>query len=89
MNINEINQAIMFGKLTNEQLNSVIMAIKFARGELAKQARYTFNIGDPVKFVGKTGNYETGRIVKMNRKRFVVEVGYTRWNVPMNLVSAA
>jgi hypothetical protein len=89
MNINEINQTIMFGKLTNEQLNSIISAIKYARGELAKQARYAYNVGDSVKFVGKSGGYEVGRIVKMNRKRFVIEVGYTRWNVPMNLVSAA
>ena len=36
LSITEINHAIMFGDLTNDQLNSVVEAIKFARGRLIK-----------------------------------------------------
>ena len=34
MNVKEINSAIMFGNLTNDELSTVIDAVKFARAQL-------------------------------------------------------
>ncbi len=40
--IQQINSAIMFGNLSNVELESVISAVKFARASLAKQNKRTF-----------------------------------------------
>jgi len=37
--IQQINQSIMFGDFTDDQLNSIISAVKFARGCLAKSTK--------------------------------------------------
>ncbi len=50
MNVKEINSAIMFGNLTNDELSTVIDAVKFARAQLAQQKKRSFSVGDSVKF---------------------------------------
>ncbi len=41
--IQQINSAIMFGNLSNVELNSIVDAVKFARTQLTKQNRRAFN----------------------------------------------
>jgi hypothetical protein len=41
--IQQINSAIMFGNLSNVELESVISAVKFARASLAKQNKRANN----------------------------------------------
>ena len=85
--IQEINSSIMFGSLTNEQLNSIISAVKFARGNLIKQARRSVTIGSTVKFVNsRTGQTEVGKVSKIMTKNVVVDTGMTRWRVPANML---
>lgn len=87
--IQEINSSIMFGTLTNEQLDSVISAVKFARGQLAKTNKRQFSVGSKVKFTSsKSGRDLYGKVVKVAIKYITVDCGVDRqWRVPANMLS--
>jgi hypothetical protein len=86
--INEINQSIMFGKWTNEHLESMLMAVKFARSQLGKQNKRSFMVNDTVKFVAR-GREVRGQVVKIMQKNVKVREGMTVWRVPANMIEAA
>jgi len=87
--IQQINSTIMFGSLTNEQLDSIISAVKFARAGLAKQNKNAMPVGSEVQFTSsRTGQTWIGVVKKVNRKNMVVQVGSRLWNVPANMVKA-
>ena len=50
MNVQQINTAIITGTFTNDELSSIIDAVKFARSRLTQQARFTLRVGSEVKF---------------------------------------
>ena len=88
--IQEINSAIMFGNLTNDQLTSVVAAVKFARAQLIKQNRRTFTIGAAVKFTNsRTGRTEIGSVTKVMLKNVLVKTATAQWRVPANMLEAA
>ena len=85
--INQINQAIISGQFSNDQLNSIAMSIKFARQELTKQNRRSLKIGSDVKFLnGRTGQYIVGKVTSIKTKNVIVGVGLTNWRVPANML---
>ena len=85
--IQEINSSIMFGDFTNEQLNSIVAALKFRRAQLTKIKVRSFFNGDNVKFVHpKTGRVHLGVVSKVKIKFVSVREGNTTWNVPANLL---
>ncbi len=87
--IQEINSSIMFGDLSNDQLNSIVSAIKFRRAQIAKQAVRTFWNGDRVKFVHpKTGQVHVGTVSKVAIKYISINAGGLVWRVPGNMVTA-
>ena len=89
-NIQEVNSSIMFGDFTNEQLNSIISAVKYRRAQITKVAVRSFMNGDAVKFVHpKTGRVHLGVVSKVKIKFVSVREGNTNWNVPANLLEAA
>jgi hypothetical protein len=85
MNISEINQAIMFGTWTDEQLNSMVMAIRYNRAQLVKKTKWTLSVGDTVKFVAR-GREVRGKVVKIMQKNIKVQEGLTVWRVPANML---
>lgn len=88
--IQQINSKIMFGSFTNEQLNSILMAVKFRRGQIVKETKRALMLGDVVKFTHpKTGLTHQGNVVKINIKNVKVRQGFTTWNVPANLLTVA
>jgi hypothetical protein len=85
--INEINQAIISGQFTNDQLSSIAMSIKFAREQLTKQNRRSLTIGSDVKFVNsRTGQYVLGKVAAIKTKNVIVNAGFTNWRVPANML---
>lgn len=87
LSIQDVNRSIMFGDFTNEQLDSVISAIKFARGQLARQNKNAMPVGSTVQFTSnRDGQTWIGLVKKINRKNMVVQVGSRLWNVPANMV---
>ena len=88
MDIAQINSAIIGGKFTNEQLDSITQAIRFARSQLATATKFSIVKGDTVKFTNsRTGLVLTGPVVKINPQRTQVKVGFQIWNVPHNMLT--
>jgi LysM repeat protein len=88
--IQEVNTAIMFGNFTNEQLNSIVSAVQYARTQLGKQKIRSFTKGDTVKFHStKRGITVTGTVTKVAIKYVTVKDGVMLWKVPANMLEAA
>ena len=88
--ISAINGAILAGNFTNEQLNSIGDAIRFARAQLGQQNKYTLRVGTKVKFTNsRSGIVMTGDVQKINRKFVIGNTGVTNWRVPASMLSAA
>jgi hypothetical protein len=88
--IQEINTSIMFSGLTNEQLNSVMTAVKYARAQLGKEKIRSFGRGDAVKFTSsKTGMTMIGTVSKVAIKYVTVSTQQGLWKVPANMLEAA
>lgn len=92
MNIQEINSSIISGNFTNEQLDSIVMAVKFARNQIAAQNKQSLNVGNNVKFTSsRSGETVFGTVQKVNRKFIVVNESGKRnltWRVPANMLEA-
>jgi hypothetical protein len=87
--IKDINSAIMFGDFTNEQLNSIISAVTFARAQLACQNKNTYSVGTEVKFTSsRTGQTMIGLVQKVNRKNMLIQVGSRLWKVPASMLQS-
>jgi hypothetical protein len=93
--IQQINSAIMFGNLTNTELESVIDAVKFARSQLTQQNKRSFRLGDTVKFTStKRGITVTGTVKKIAIKYITVQESNngglvsSLWRVPANMLEA-
>ena len=89
MNIMQINTAILEGGFTNNELTSIIDAVKFARARLTEQSKRSLTIGDNVKFTSsKTGRTMVGTVTKIAIKYVTVSVpGWGSWKVPANMLS--
>jgi len=92
MNIKEINTAIMQGDFTNEQLNSIGDAIRFARAQLVVRNKSALTIGSNVKFTSSTRGTISGVVKKINRKFIIVDSSKpgsfinSVWRVPANML---
>ena len=88
MNIKQINTAIMQGDLTNEELNSINDAIRFARAQLVVRNKSVLTIGSNVKFTSSTRGTISGVVKKINRKFIIVDQPsqHRSWRVPANML---
>ncbi len=88
MNIDRINSAIIQGNLTNDELTTVIEAVKYARSRLQKQVKNALMIGDNVNFTSsKTGQNMTGVVTKIAIKYVTVKTLQGAWRVPANMLT--
>jgi small-conductance mechanosensitive channel len=88
MNVQQINTALIQGSFTNEQLSSVIDAVKFARSRLAQQTKYSLRVGDTVEFTSsKNGMTYTGTVQKIAIKFVTVKTAQGLWRVPANMLA--
>ena len=91
----QVNAAILAGSFTNEQLNSIGDAIRFARAQLANQVKFTLVKGSKVKFTSsRSGQTILGTVEKVNRKFVIVRENKPgslvagSWRVPANMLEA-
>ena len=88
MNIKEINTAIIQGNFTNDQLSSIIDAVKFARARLTEQTKRSLMLGDTVSFTStKLGRNMTGTVTKIAIKYITVKTAAGLWKVPANMLN--
>ena len=90
--INDINSTIIAGNFTNDQLDAISLAVKFARNQLVTKNKRSLLSGDSVKFTSnRTGELVLGTVQKINRKFIVVRENGNRnltWRVPANMLEA-
>ena len=88
--IKDINSAIIAGSFTNDQLVSIIDAVKFARSQLTQQTKRSLSTGATVKFTStKNGVTYTGTVDKIAIKFVTVRPAQGLWKVPANMLVAA
>ncbi len=88
MNVQQINTALITGSFTNQELMSVIDAVKFARTRLNQQTKSSLRVGDSVEFTStKTGQTMTGFVTKIAIKYVTVKTINGLWRVPANMLS--
>jgi transcription elongation factor len=82
----------MQGDLSNEELNSIGDAIRFARAQLVARNKSVLSIGSKVKFTSSTRGTISGVVKKINRKFILVDTqnpgSFTSgvWKVPANML---
>lgn len=90
MNASQINTAIVTGTFTNDELASIIDAVKFARSRLTQQVKFTLRVGAKVKFHSSKRNQTIeGTISKMAQKYATISTAQGLWRVPMNMLETA
>lgn len=87
MDAKAIVSEIMSSKLTNDDLNQIVDAIKFARSRLTSQVKFQLRVGDKVKWSSsKASSPGQGTIVKIAIKYVTVDTVTGRWRVPANML---
>ena len=90
MSIQTVNAEILAGNFTNEQLGSIIDAVKFARARLTDQTKRSLRLGGAVKFTSnKTGITLQGTVDKIAIKFVTVRTPQGLWRVPANMLETA
>ena len=88
MSIQTVNAEILAGNFTNEQLSSVIDAVKFARARLSEKNKRSITLGSNVNFTSsKTGQNLTGVVMKIAIKYVTVKTVQGLWRVPANMLT--
>ena len=88
MNITQVNQAIMYGNFTNDELSSIIDAVKYSRARLTREVKRGLAVGDNVNFTStKLGRNVTGVITKIAIKYVTVRTATGLWRVPANMLT--
>ena len=95
ISITEVNQAIMFGDFTDEQLRSIGAAVTYRRNQILSANKRQLAVGSKVKFVGRQGRTVIGDVQKINRKFIIVReqancsnssIFPVNWRVPGNML---
>lgn len=90
MDIKQINTAIMQGDWTNDDLNSMIEAVKWRRAQLAKTVKFSIKPGTQVRFTSqKMGGVVSGTVESVKIKFATVNTAKGRWRVPINMLETA
>jgi len=90
MSIQSINTEIIQGNFTNDELNSILDAVKFARSRIVQKNIFTMRAGANVKFTSsKTGVTVKGTVSKVGRKYVTVSTQQGLWRVPANMLESA
>ena len=88
MSIQSINAEILAGNFTNDQLTSIIDAVKFARARLGDANKRALRVGQRVSFDStKLGRNVTGDVTKIAIKYVTVKTAQGLWKVPANMLT--
>ena len=90
MDIGTLNGLIMKGNYSNDDLNSIMDAVKYARSKLGRAKLRSFGVGDQVKFTSnRNGRVYQGVVEGVKIKNVIVTTALGRFRVPANMLEAA
>jgi ribosomal protein L35AE/L33A len=88
MNAEQIKFEIMGSKFSNDQLNEIVDAVKYARARLTERNKRGMRLGDQVSFTSsKTGRVMQGTVEKIAIKFVTVKTNMGLWRVPANMLT--
>lgn len=87
--IQEINRTIISGVFTNDDLSSIIEAVRFARNQMTRKNTGSLVVGTRVKFTNsRNGITYRGTVNKVKQKFILVNTDNgTLYNVPAAMLS--
>jgi hypothetical protein len=91
MNVAQINQAILAGNFSNEDLNAIASAVGFVRSQLVRKVTFTLRAGAKVKWTNSRSLMVcNGTVEKVNRKFVLVRnaADGLRWRIPGNMLTS-
>lgn len=71
---------------TDDELRSIIEAVKMRRARLTKQNIRATIVGDQVSFTGRGGMTITGTVTKVMQKNVIVNTQRGNYRVPANML---
>jgi hypothetical protein len=90
MNGKQIVSELMSGVLTNDELEQIAQALKYARSQVGNQIKRQLRPGVTVKFYHPKQNfYIAGTVNRIKQKYVLVDTPQGRYNVPANLLETA
>lgn len=85
--ITDIRAAIISGSFSNDELEAIAQAVKYARTQLGRKTARTLAAGDAVKFTDpRNGRVFTGTVDKVKIKYVLVKTNIGRYNVPASML---
>jgi hypothetical protein len=85
-----ITRDIISGDYSNDELNKIAEAVKFARAQITQKNRRSLVVGTKVKFTSsRAGGDITGTVEKVAIKFVTVRSSSGLWKVPANMLSVA
>ena len=90
MSVNQIVAELMSNTLTNEDIEQVAQALKYARAQVGREVKRQLVPGASVKFYHPKQNfYIAGTVNRIKQKYVLVDTPRGRYNVPANLLETA
>ena len=90
MSVNHIVTELMSGTLTNDDIEQVTQALKYARAQVGREVKRQLAPGASVKFYHPKQNfYIAGTVNRIKQKYVLVDTPKGRYNVPANLLEMA
>ena len=90
MSVNHIVAELMSGALTNDDIEQVTQALKYARAQVGREVKRQLAPGASVKFYHPKQNfYIAGTVNRIKQKYVLVDTPKGRYNVPANLLEPA
>jgi hypothetical protein len=90
MSVNHIVTELMSGTLTNDDIEQVAQALKYARAQVGREVKRQLAPGASVRFYHPKQNfYIAGTVNRIKQKYVLVDTPRGRYNVPANLLEPA
>jgi hypothetical protein len=90
MLVNQIVTELMSGTLSNDDIERVAQALKYARAQVGREVKRQLAPGASVKFYHPKQNfYIAGTVNRIKQKYVLVDTPRGRYNVPANLLEMA
>lgn len=74
--------------MNNDELNGLLEAIKDRQTSISFEKKSAFKVGDMVKFMTPTKDFN-GKIIDIGRTKASVETNRGRYRVPLNMLESA
>ena len=90
MSVNHIVTELMSGTLTNDDIEQVTQALKYARAQVGREVKRQLAPGASVRFYHPKQNfYIAGTVNRIKQKYVLVDTPKGRYNVSANLLEPA